>query len=136
MISTPAEQATDVLLIHGCSETRGVLATALARRGIRIFATDRLDGITDFLERGRPRVTIVDTDAETADSQMICHALQQAETGNLIVLGKVRWNQSTLPVMAPRLTYRKISRSTDSRTIRAALIPANAGNNSSLAFQT
>ena len=104
MISTPTEQATDVLLIHGCRETRGVLATALARRGIRIFATDRLDGITDFLERGRPRVTIVDTDAATADSQMICHALQQAETGNLIVLGKVRWNQSTLPV---ERVYRK-----------------------------
>ena len=104
MISTPTEQATEVLLIHGCSETRGVLATALARRGIRIFATDRLDSITDFLERGHPCVTIVDTDAETADSQTICHALQQAETGNLIVLGQVRWNQSTLPV---ERVYRK-----------------------------
>tara|TARA_B100000029_G_C17439233_1_gene910829 strand:+ start:105 stop:515 length:411 start_codon:yes stop_codon:yes gene_type:complete len=104
VIRTPTEQATDVLLIHVCSETRGVLATALARRGIRIFATDRLDGITDFLERGRPRVTIVDTDVETADSQTICHALQQAETGNLIVLGQLRWSQSTLPV---ERVYRK-----------------------------
>lgn len=98
MIRTPTEQSPDVLLIHSCSETRGILATALARRGIRIFATDRLDGLADFLERGRPRVTIVDADTETTDSQTICRALQQAEARNLIVLGKVRWDQAVLPV--------------------------------------
>ena len=98
MISTPTEQSTDVVLIHGCSETRGVLATALARRGIRIFATDRLDGVADFLERGRPRVTIVDTDTETTNSQTIYRTLQQVEARNLILLGKVCWNQAALRV--------------------------------------
>jgi hypothetical protein len=34
-------------------------------------------------------------------------------------------NLSTLPSMVPRLAYRAVSRSTDSRTIRAALVPAN-----------
>lgn len=104
MIGTPTEQSPDVLLIHDCSETRGVLTTALARRGIRIFATDRMDGIVDFLARGRPSVTIVDADTETATNQTICQALQQADTGNLIVLGQVRWNQAALPVQR---VYRK-----------------------------
>ena len=37
------------------------------------------------------------------------------------------WTQSrnTLPCLSPRITYRKISRATDSRTVRAALVPAN-----------
>ncbi|MBB72990.1 MAG: hypothetical protein CMJ75_00605 [Planctomycetaceae bacterium] len=104
MIGTPTEQSPDVLLIHDCSETRGVLATALARRGIRIFATDRMDGIVEFLKRGRPRVTIIDTDSETATNQTICQTLQQADTGKLIVLGQVRWNQASLPVQR---VYRK-----------------------------
>ena len=104
MIGTPTERTHDVLLINGCVETRGVLATALKRRGIRVFATDRIDGIVNFLQRGQPRVTIVDADTETADTQVICQTLQRAATENLIVLGRVRWNQSTLPV---ERVYRK-----------------------------
>ena len=96
MIGTCTDGPYDVLLIDSCAETRTVLETALKRRGMRMFSADQIEGVLSFFEHVRPRVTILDPDAEVADNQSLYQLLNRGATGNLIVLGTARPGQKKL----------------------------------------
>ena len=98
MIGTSREGSYDVLLIDSCAETRAVLTTSLERRGMRAFATDKIEGVLHVLEHIRPHVTVLDTDADAAGNQTLHQLLDGGATSNLIMLGKARSNQKKLNV--------------------------------------
>lgn len=82
-----------VLIVDRSAESREVLRTVLARRGVRIFEADGAEQGLELCRQHHPEVVVLDLDSEAADDERVRGEYQsQADAGesSLVVLGTVR----------------------------------------------
>ena len=82
-----------VLIVDRSEESREVLQTALERRGVRIFATDRPQRGLEWTREHQPDLIVLDIEAENAGpDDFVAPLLEEARTTStrLVLLGSVR----------------------------------------------
>lgn len=89
---------TTVLIVDRCLESREVLRTALARRGLRIFEAARADDGLALARLHRPELIVLDLEAVVDPVQATGDfaAAAAGAGGRLIVLGSARQSQDEL----------------------------------------
>lgn len=90
---------TSILIVDRCLESREVLRTALAHRGLRILEAARGDDGLALARSQRPELIVLDL--ETVDNAMQVAgdfaATIESVGGRLIVLGSALYSQHDLP---------------------------------------
>jgi DNA-binding response OmpR family regulator len=85
-----------VLVVDRCEETREVLTTALARRGVRILAARGVQQGQQLARDQRPDLIVLDLETEDSPPEEICSCFTMGAEGRsppLVVLGTVRRRQ-------------------------------------------
>jgi DNA-binding response OmpR family regulator len=85
-----------VLIVDRSEETREVLATALERRGLQIFASGRAERGLELARAHRPDLIVLDLEVGDAGPAETCSPFAEearATQAPLVVLGSVRRNE-------------------------------------------
>ena len=85
--------SSSVLIVDASADTREVLRTALARRGLQILEADAADTGLELARNHHPDVIVLDSELEGIDSETIRQqfsAEAASQSSHLIVLGKIR----------------------------------------------
>jgi DNA-binding response OmpR family regulator len=61
-----------VLIVDRSEDSREVLATALARHGVRTFSASRVDRGLELARQVEPEVVVYDGDTDSADAATVC----------------------------------------------------------------
>jgi CheY-like chemotaxis protein len=97
---TPNQPQQSVLIVDNSDDSREVLSTALQRLGVQTFeATGARQGV-QLAHQHRPRVIVLDLEAEAADEEGVrleLDAQSREEHGYLLVLGRSADYEETLP---------------------------------------
>jgi DNA-binding response OmpR family regulator len=92
-MSTHVASERSVLIVDRSEETRGVLQTALERRGWRILAASGADQGLDLAKTHHPDVIVLDLEAEECGPEDVCGSFAAETTqhqASLVVLGTCR----------------------------------------------
>ena len=87
------DKQNSVLIVDGSESTREVLCTALGRRGMRVFSTDRAAASLDLARRHHPDLIVLDLELDgSSDEDLLGPLAEQARADHapLVMLGSVR----------------------------------------------
>jgi len=89
-----------VLIVDGSSENRGVLKTALERRGCTILSASRAQRGLELARNHQPDVIVLDLEvSETSPEDLCAPFARETEAGatRLVVLGTMRRGERVIP---------------------------------------
>jgi CheY-like chemotaxis protein len=106
---TPStHQPKTVLIVDQSDDSRDVLRTILARRGVGIYEAPEARQGLELLRRHRPEIVVLDLEAVAADDDEVCAAFQaemKVRPAEMVVLGNLRDCRCSRPTHLVRKPY-------------------------------